>query len=190
MRRLTTGVIAVTIGALLVVGLLVPTSAQQQTDGDASITFEDQTTDGAWVEIQNATLPQGGFIAVYNHTDGILDIFTDDDLLGHSDYLEPGNHSSIIVWLDAHDMEGEHTLMAALYHDDGNQTFHHDTNERYQRDGEDVTATATVQFDEAVGAPPDDSPTPTPEDPEPTPAPGMIAVVAIAVLGFIAARRR
>lgn len=179
----------ITIGALL--ALAATTGAQQE--DEASVTFEDQTTDGNWVEVANATLPDGGFVVIRNDTDdGILPDLDDDEesFLGNSEYLEPGSHLNITIFLNE-TQEGEMTLTAVIYQDsDGNETFDQDEDEAYTSDGEDVSSTATVTFEEEVADPGDSPAAGDDDDEEQTPAPGILSVVVLGSLALLAARRR
>lgn len=182
----------IALGSLLAVGLAMMTGAQQQ--DEASVTFEDQTSDGQTVEVANATLPDGGFVVIRNESeDGLLGdgvLGNDTEILGQSEHLEPGSHENLTIDLNE-TQSGEANLTAVLYRDsDGDGTFDQDADEAYTRDGEDVSSTATVQFEEDVGQP-GESPTPTPDEtPEATPGPGAIALLVVASVLIVAARHR
>lgn len=65
------------------------------TDPMASVTFEDQTTGGTWVNVAEATLSDGGFVTI--HDASLLDGDVFDSVIGVSEALEPGDHEGVVV---------------------------------------------------------------------------------------------
>ncbi|WP_083405298.1 DUF7282 domain-containing protein [Haloferax larsenii] len=80
----------------------------------ASVVFDNQTTDGASVTVANATLSDGGFVAIHNESGAIV---------GASAYLAPGTHTNVSVVLDTPVVEN--TTLTAMPHLDtnANETF-------------------------------------------------------------------
>jgi hypothetical protein len=94
-----------------------PAATSLQEAENASVTFEDQTTSNATVTVQNVTLPEGGYVAV--HATSGPNNETAGDVVGVSDYLEPGTHENVTVTLydDVPGAEFENTTV------NGTQTF-------------------------------------------------------------------
>jgi len=119
-------------------------------DAKASITFDDQSFDGESVTVASATLPEGGFVVVYDESLGRL---------GASDYLSPGTHESVTVELfeensfrsadDWSDRE-EVTLLATLHYDSNGtegiefQETRAEEDGWYRREGTRVQSRATL----------------------------------------------
>lgn len=129
----------------------------------ASVSFQDQATDGEQVRVASASLSEGGFITIHDST------LQDGDALGSvrgtSSYLGPGSHTGIMVTLDD-PVEGTETLIAMPHMDtNGNQAYDFVSSEGaddgpYTADGEAVTDSAEVSVE---------TPTPTPtQTAEPT----------------------
>ncbi|UVE51786.1 hypothetical protein KU306_01155 [Haloferax larsenii] len=80
----------------------------------ASVVFDNQTTDGTSVTVANATLSDGGFVAIHNESGAIV---------GASAHLAPGTHTNVSVMLDTPVVEN--TTLTAMPHLDtnGNETF-------------------------------------------------------------------
>lgn len=83
-------------------GTETPTETPDDGDGDgeqptASVTFEDQTTDGSSVEVAAVTMSDGGFVTI--HDSSLLDGAVLDSVVGVSDVLDAGTHEGIEVAL-------------------------------------------------------------------------------------------
>lgn len=80
----------------------------------ASITFEDQNSNGSAVVVQRADLSAGGFVVVYAQNGTVL---------GNTSYLEPGTHENLTVSLDP--AIGTSQVLVASPHFDtnDNETF-------------------------------------------------------------------
>lgn len=111
-------VVALALGTAAVLVSAGGAATQQDTNSTASVTFEDQNTDGTNVTIANATLPQGGFVVVYDANVSVL---------GNSSYLSPGNHTNVTVTLATplNLSANESREMLAVTHQDtdGDQKF-------------------------------------------------------------------
>jgi len=73
---------------------------------DATVTFENRTTDGDTVTVQSVNLSEGGFVVIQN-TSGAVP----GEVRGASTYLEPGRHEDVTVTLDE-PLTGNETLVA------------------------------------------------------------------------------
>jgi len=145
----------------------------------ASVTFEDQTSDGTTVVVESVEMSEGGFVAIHNDT--LLEGDAVGSVVGVSDYLEPGPHENVTVTL--FDVEGANvdesdlteTLIAMPHEDtdDSNQEVYDfvstdgDADGPYLEDGEAVTdsATVTVETEDETETPVDNE-TETPIDNE------------------------
>lgn len=100
-------------------GALAPGARLQE--APASVTFEDQTSDGRTVTVAAATLPRGGFVTI--HDESLVDGATFESVRGTSAYLVPGSHEGITVELDDPISETQR-LVAVLYRDsNGNRVY-------------------------------------------------------------------
>ena len=85
----------------------------------AGVTFTDQNSDGTRVAIDEVTVPEGGFVAIYDER-----LITGEDLVegirGVSSFLEAGSHDPVAVTLD--DPITETQRLWALVHRDTNDT--------------------------------------------------------------------
>ncbi|MFC4541930.1 hypothetical protein ACFO5R_08315 [Halosolutus amylolyticus] len=87
----------------------------------AMVTFEDQTTDGETVVVQNVTMASGGFVTI--HDSSLLVGNVIGSVIGTSEYLEPGTHENVTVTLDE-PLEEDETLIAMPHRDtNDNQTY-------------------------------------------------------------------
>lgn len=131
----------------------------------ATVTFENQSSNGTVVVIESVTLPEGGFVAV--HDAGFLAGDALNSTVGVSAYLEPGTHENVAVRLfEVSGVErdrlpgGNATLVAMAHLDtDGNRTFDFVTSGGtadgpYLVGGTPVTDVATVTVERAGAGPP------------------------------------
>jgi hypothetical protein len=79
----------------------------------ASVTFEDQDSEGVSVVVQNASLSDGGYLVIHDESGAVR---------GHSAYLDPGDHSNVDVSLED-PIASTQTLLAMAHVDDGDQTY-------------------------------------------------------------------
>ena len=164
-----------------------------------SVTFNDQQTEGEVVEVQNAQLPDGGFVTIHDDT------VADDPLgsvRGTSEYFDPGRTSSIEITLDDPIEEGGQFFAMPHRDTNGNEVYDFVSSEGAE-DAPYFNANNEIVLDGAqISVPSEPTPTPTatpePDDPTPTPTetsgqPGFGLVVSlIALIGaaLIALRRR
>ncbi|MCO8242499.1 MULTISPECIES: twin-arginine translocation signal domain-containing protein [unclassified Haladaptatus] len=127
----------------------------------ASVTFDDQTSDGTMVTVDSAMLSDGGFIAI--HDSSLLDGEVLDSVIGVSSYLESGSHEDVSVSLfnvpgsdsDMSMLEEDGTLIAMPHLDsNGNEEYDFVESEGkadgpYTKDGKAVLddAKVTVEMD-------------------------------------------
>ena len=118
-------------------------------NGTAAVTFEDQTSNGSAVVLANITLPNGGFVAVHNTTEG----GQVGDVLGNTTYLESGTHENLTVTFMNTSISSETELTVMLYEDtNDNQVYDYPAADSpYMADGEPVTDTAMVSVSGAGG---------------------------------------
>ncbi len=86
----------------------------------ASVEFDSQVAadDGTLVVVDSVTLERGGFVAVHDGGPG-------GQVIGVSDYLEPGTHEDVRIRLDVNATVTNRTRLAAVAHADadGNRQF-------------------------------------------------------------------
>ncbi|WP_455449197.1 DUF7282 domain-containing protein [Natrinema thermotolerans] len=89
-------------------------------EGTASIDFSDQESDGDAVTVDDVSLSEGGFVAVY---DGVAVDADPDAIVGVSSYLEAGDHENVTVDLEE-SLNESGPLVAVVHHDtDGDEAF-------------------------------------------------------------------
>ena len=101
------------------------------TTDDASVSFENQTSDGTTVNVANVTLPDGGYVAIHN--DSLLDGDAVGSVVGVSEYLEPGTYENETVSLfnvsganfTETQLNGSQTLIA-MPHEETNENTTYD----------------------------------------------------------------
>ena len=109
-------------------------SGQSTTPDEPTITFANQSSNGSTVTIQNATLPEGGFIAI--HDSEYLGSGPGDlTVLATSEYLSSGQHQNVTInisnappgnypGVNRTSLNSTQTLVGALYSDsNGNREF-------------------------------------------------------------------
>ncbi|MDG5775585.1 BGTF surface domain-containing protein [Haloarculaceae archaeon H-GB2-1] len=104
----------------------------------ASVTFDDQESDGDSVTVASVTLSDGGYVAIHeNNASG--------DVIGASEYLEAGTHSDVSITLDS-TLSEDTTLVAMPHQDtDGDQTYDFpDDDGPYTSNGTAVTDSAAI----------------------------------------------
>jgi cell division septation protein DedD len=101
-----------------------PTETETETPEEAptaSVTFEDQRSDGTSVVVQSVTMSNGGFVTI--HDSSLLEGDALGSVIGVSEFLMAGSHETITVALDEQPMDGE-TLIAMPHRDtNDNQTY-------------------------------------------------------------------
>lgn len=142
-------------------------------DSDAEIVFPAQQTDGFSIEIESATMPEGGFIALIDPVEPHEKIWPrvgetmpteaeviDAQTIGTTEYLEPGTHEDVVLQLDQpldfdHNIESERAadqekLYQVWMHKDtaGDQTFENvapgEEDNRYKVDNPDKAPTEAL----------------------------------------------
>lgn len=122
------------------------TTTQTTTDngtGDnasaASLTLEDQSSNGSVVSVASANLPDGGYVVLYESRDGTI-----TNLLANTSYLESGTHEDLSIQLN--NSLSEETDVVAIAHmdTDGNQQFTI-ADDQYMSGSDPVSAEATIQ---------------------------------------------
>lgn len=78
------------------------TAQQDDETNGASVTFEEQTSNGTTVVVDEVTVPEGGFVTMHDST--LLEGEAIGSVVGVSEYLEPGTHENVTV--DLFDVEG------------------------------------------------------------------------------------
>jgi uncharacterized protein (DUF2141 family) len=133
-----------------------------------AVTFDDQVADDSSLRLANVTLPDGGFVVLYNATQWANGTGAAEPV-GHSSYRTPGGHGSVTAaWGPGGSNESNDTVgisagsyVAVLHRDDnGNRTFDGAAvDPPYEADGAFVSDRGRVR-------PPTPTPTPT-STPEP-----------------------
>lgn len=93
-RRSTLAALGGVVGSAVVAG-----TVGGNQDSEASITFEDQTSDGTSVVVESVTFPEGGFVDLHDPTMAGGDHPPLGAALGGSEYLEPGTHEDLEITL-------------------------------------------------------------------------------------------
>ncbi|WP_147464870.1 metal-dependent hydrolase [Halococcus sp. IIIV-5B] len=116
-----------------------------RTTETASVTFNDQQTNGSTLTVENVTLPDGGWVVVTNES------YSDDptgSAVGISRYLEPGNHEDVRVSLLSGGVPENQTLTARPSRDtNDNQEYDYVQSDGFQDTG--YTANASSVNDSA-----------------------------------------
>jgi membrane-bound metal-dependent hydrolase YbcI (DUF457 family) len=87
----------------------------------ASVAFEDQETTGSTITVENATLPDGGWVVVNNES---YESNPTGSAVGISPYLKPGTHRNVTVSLLPGAVSENQTLIARPSRDtNGNQQY-------------------------------------------------------------------
>ena len=104
MESSTKKAIAIVLAAVMmtsVVGMVGAQEAQPQVetpaDGNATVAFSDQTTNGTSVTVDSVNMSEGGFVVI--HDDSLLDGEVTGSVIGVSEYLEPGETENVTVTL-------------------------------------------------------------------------------------------
>ncbi|WP_226479566.1 DUF7282 domain-containing protein [Natrinema amylolyticum] len=123
----------------------------------AAINFENQTTDGETVEVERTTLPDSGFVAIYDS--GLLEGNIGTSFVGVSEFLEEGASENVEV--ESEEPLADDETLIAVTHRDTNENQRFDLLETegeedspyLTSDGEPVTddALVTVAADDENG---------------------------------------
>jgi len=141
-------------------------NGQNVTDGEgaegadeASVTFEDQSSDGMEVTVASVTLPEDGYVAIHNES--LFEGEVVGSVVGVSEYLEAGTHENVTVTLyevpgadfDQSKLTEEQNLTAMPHEESSdNETYDFvetggEADGAYLADGEPVIENATVSVD-------------------------------------------
>jgi hypothetical protein len=109
----------------------------------ANVTFEDQTSNGSAVVVNNTSLPEGGFVVIH-----VVENETFGAVIGNSSYLEPGEYENLTITLDPPIEEGQ-PLIAMPHRDtNDNQTYEFpEADDPYVANGTPITGQAFVAVD-------------------------------------------
>jgi len=92
---------------------VIDTARVTPTD-EASVNMSNTSSSGHYVSVDEAFLPDGGFVTVHDST--VLDGAVFDSIRGSSDYLEPGLHRNVGVHLNE-TLEEDDTLVPMAHKD-------------------------------------------------------------------------
>jgi len=110
--------IALAAGLALALSASVPAAAQND---KAAVTLDAKTSGGTTLVVDEATLPNGGFVAIHDST--INDGAVLKSVVGASDYLSAGSHEDVEVRL-SEPLTEDAELVAMPHEDtDGNQVY-------------------------------------------------------------------
>lgn len=111
---------------------------------NASITFDEQPSNGSAVVVNETTLSEGGFVVIYAENGTVL---------GNSSYLEPGEHENVTVELDA-ELEDTQVLVGVAHmdtNDDERFDFNVSEAEAAETTAEDTTEETTSETEVTDG---------------------------------------
>lgn len=118
------GMVAVSTATAMPTATSTPTETPTETPEEtptASVTFNDQRTDGTSVVVQSVTMSEGGFVTI--HDSSLLAGDALGSVVGVSSFLSAGSHETVTVALDEQPTDGE-TLIAMPHRDtNGNQMY-------------------------------------------------------------------
>ncbi|TGC10635.1 DUF7282 domain-containing protein [Methanolobus halotolerans] len=86
-------------------------------NNESAVSFEDQDTEGNMVVVDSVSLPDGGYVVIHASENGSA-----GDVIGHSQYMETGNHSDVEIRLDA-PIETDQEVIAMTHMDDGDGVY-------------------------------------------------------------------
>ncbi|PSP74255.1 hypothetical protein BRC86_06475 [Halobacteriales archaeon QS_3_64_16] len=139
------------------IGAVSADDRTSEDDSDASIIFENQTSDSETVVVEEVTVEEDGFVAV--HDASLLDGEVVSSVIGVSAYLEAGTHEDVEITLfegvdgttfDQERLEAERTLIGMPHRDtDGDEEYDFVQNDGgnddpYTENGEAIVDTATI----------------------------------------------
>lgn len=170
----------VLLSALIGAVALAGAGAAAAQSSSADVAFDDQVGVGN-VTVSAATLPDGGYVAVYNASGG---------LVGTSEYLDAGTHENVTVTVSPA-LSRSQVVVAETRTDDGDRSFNASADTPYLTDGgsavSDTAYVADEPFDRGT-ATPADAVTET-STPGFTAGAALLALVALAGVGAAARRR-
>ena len=148
--RKITMLVVFALSATVLIALSAGVGAQQS---DATVSFEQQTSGGSSVVVDEVTVPNGGFVTMHDETLGDGEVL--GSVVGSSEYLEPGTHENVTVLLDEPIDDGEE--LTAMPHMDTDSDRIYDfvaenggVDGPYTSGGEAVTESAEVTVSATV----------------------------------------
>jgi len=102
-------------------GEIVLTTATVTPSDRATVSTNDTATSGYYVSVDEAFLPEGGFVTIHDAT--VTDGAVFDSIRGTSEYLEPGVHEDVGVHLDEPLEEGQTVVPMAHRDTNGNEEY-------------------------------------------------------------------
>jgi PGF-CTERM protein/surface glycoprotein (TIGR04207 family) len=142
------------------------TVTQGNESATATVSIEDQTTNGEFVTVASATLPEGGFVTIHDGT--LQDGATLESVRGTSEYLESGDQSDLNITLDTPYTEDGTAIAMPHMDTNDNQEYDFVTSEGESdgpytnAEGQPVTASASLTVETGDGT---ETGTGTTEDP-------------------------
>jgi hypothetical protein len=133
------------------------------TDGEASVTFDEQESEGETVVVDSVTMPEGGFIAIHDSSVAEAPL---SSVLGNSVYLEPGTHEDVPITL-ARPIAESQTLVAMPHFDTNDNRVYDFVLSTGELDGP-YTVDNEVLVDQANVTVPQETTTTTEEEAEET----------------------
>lgn len=141
-------------------------SAQSTNQTEATITINNQTSNGSTVAIENATLPNGGFLVIHTSEYANDVAPADSSVIATSNYLSAGNYTNVTVsvsnappgnypGLNRSQLNSSQTVGVTVYRDtNGNQRFDFvqsfgENDTAYTSDGQSVSNTAGISVPSA-----------------------------------------
>lgn len=110
------------------------TSQQNATNATATVVFDNQTTNGSAIIIENATLPEGGFVAIHGPGYARQGVVS-GSAITVSRYLEPGTHHNVTIQFsngvpgavsNSSNFSGAYGPLSAVLYRDTNGNKHYD----------------------------------------------------------------
>ncbi|MXR41952.1 PGF-CTERM sorting domain-containing protein [Halobaculum sp. WSA2] len=189
--------LSVLVGAVaLTGGLAAGTATAQTTNATADVSVDDQTGAES-VTVAEATLPDGGFVVVYNASGGIV---------GVSEYLDEGTHEDVTLEVSPAFSRSQ-VVVGEVRTDDGDESFNASADQPYTNENgqpigeagyvtveqtETATPTATATATEtATATDGGDDTTAATDEPTETSGPGFgVAAALVALVGAALLARR
>jgi PGF-CTERM protein len=131
------------------------TSSAELAHDTPAVTFDNQTSGGTTVTVQQVTVPDGGFVTIHDATvsEGGNEVFS--SVRGASAYLEPGIHENVTVTL-SQPVDNDTTFVAMPHEDtNGDHTYsfvasNGEADGPYTSDGTVVVDSASVTVSASV----------------------------------------
>ncbi|WP_348608072.1 DUF7282 domain-containing protein [Halobaculum rarum] len=188
--------LSVLVGAVaLAGGLAAGTATAQTANATADVSVDDQTG-AASVTVAEATLPDGGYVVVYNASGGIV---------GVSEYLDSGTHEDVTLEVSPA-LSRSQVVVGEVRADDGDESFNASADQPYTNENgqpigeagyvtveqtETATPTATATATETATASDGDATTAATDEPTETSGPGFgVAAAVVALVGAALLARR